>query len=492
VVTDCEVTEKRERQTTGIGGLDKVLHGGLLSGSIYIIRGTPGAGKTITANQICCHWADQGKGCLYVTLLSESHDRLIENLEELEFYSKESTQRIHYMSGFHTLEEEGLTGILRMLMEETRRYDTCMMVLDGLFALQERVDSDRAFRLFMNQLQNLAHLTGNTVLMLTNSERGTGSPEYTMVDGWMEVAVKQHEYRTLRYLQVHKFRGSGFIDGQHALSISDAGVRVLPRLESAVWKKRQPPPSRGRLASGIAGLDKMMGGGLRRVSNTLVIGPTGIGKTATGLHFISECTTDEPGLIFGFYESQEDLIEKAQVLGIGDLEAAFDSGALEMVWHSPTEHNIDQLAYSLIDAVKRRGVKRLFLDGIDALRQSGLHPSRFGRYLNALTNILRNEELTTMFTVETPDLLGGEPATHFPTLSAVAQNILLLRYSEIDSQIFRSICIIKARSSWFDARVRNFSIGERGICIEGPFINTDDVLTGHGHPRPAKGNDADE
>lgn len=491
-MTDSEVAEKRKRQATGIAGLDKILLGGLLSGSIYIIRGTPGAGKTITANQICFHWANQGQGCLYVTLLSESHDRLIENLEGLDFYRGDSAERIHYLSGFHTLEEEGLGGILRMLMEETKRYESCVMVLDGLFALQEKVDSDREFRLFMNQLQNLAHLTGNIVLLLTNSERGTGSPEYTMVDGWMEVAVQQHEYRTLRYLQVHKFRGSGFVDGQHGLTISDAGVRVLPRLESSDSEKALGNPSRVRVSTGIGDLDKMIGGGLRQTSNTLVIGPSGIGKTVLGLHFVSQSTPAEPGLVFTFYESREDLIDKAEVLGIGNIKAALDSGALDVIWQSPTEHVVDQLAYDLIEAVRKRGIKYLFLDSVDALRQAGVHPSRLSRFLSALTNILRAEGVTAMFTMETPELIGGESRTHISALSAVAQNILLLRYLELESEISRSICVIKARTSEFDARVRKFVIGKHGVCIDGPFDNVTDVLSGHAHSSPLESGDAND
>lgn len=488
-MTDCEVSEKRRRQATGIDGLDKVLHGGLLSGSIYIIRGTPGAGKTITANQICFHWADQGQGCLYVTLLSESHDRLLENLENLDFYDADSVERIRYQSGFHTLEEEGLTGILRMLMEETRRYETCVLVLDGLFALQEKVNSDREFRLFMNQLQNLAHLTGNIVLLLTNSDRGTGSPEYTMVDGWMEVAVEQHEYRTLRYLQVHKFRGSGFIGGKHTLAISDKGVEVLPRLETVDSAVPLAPPYRDKISSGIEELDQMMDGGLRRGSNTLVMGPTGVGKTLFGLHFISQSTPSEPGLVFTFYESREDLIDKAEMLGIGDLKDAFESGALEVIWNSPTEHNVDQLAYSLIDAVRSRGVKRLFFDSVDALRQADVHPSRLGRFLGVLTNILRNEGVTAMFTMEMPELIGGEARTQLSAVSAVAQNVLLLRYLEFESAVNRSICIVKARTSHFDSSIRRYVIGDQGVCIRGVFTGESDVLTLQGQSKQPKSKD---
>lgn len=70
------MTVPMERLPSGIPGLDTILHGGFLCGGIYIIQGTPGAGKTILANQICYHHAAAGYRALYVTLLAESHARM--------------------------------------------------------------------------------------------------------------------------------------------------------------------------------------------------------------------------------------------------------------------------------------------------------------------------------------------------------------------------------------------------------------------------------
>jgi len=485
-VKGTDLAEKRTRHTTGIPGLDIVLHGGLLPGSVYIIRGTPGAGKTITANQICFYWASQNERCLYITLLSESHDRLVENLAATDFFTAEGASRIHYQSGFHTLEEEGLNGVLKMLVEETKRYQTCVVVLDGLFALQEKVGSDREFRLFMNQLQNLAHLTGSTMLLLTNSDRGTGSPEYTMVDGWLEVAVQQRDYRTLRFLQIHKLRGSGFIDGQHALKISDAGVSILPRFESYEGNHRLPTLGRERLSSGWPDLDRTLHGGFRRASTAMLVGPSGIGKTTVGLHFASAASAADPALYFTFYEAKEDLVEKAELLGIENFSKALDSGALEVMWRAATEHQLDEIAYELLAALRARGVKRLVIDSLDALKQTAERPDRVGRFLGSLTNVLRNEDVTTVFTMETPELIGGIARTNFTALSALSQNIVLMRYVEVQSEIKRTLTVIKCRTSGYDSAVQEFTISDQGMKIIGPLPAFDDLLTGHAHPSQAR------
>lgn len=482
-----ETGEAQTKLATGIDGLDEITLGGFLTGSIYIVRGTPGAGKTILANQICFHWARRGERCLYITLLSESHDRLIENLRKLDFFSPDYVECIHYQSGFHTLDESGLAGILRLLAEETKRYSTRIVVLDGLFALREQVDSEREFRLFMNQLQNLAHLTGATFFLLTSSERGVGRPEYTMADGWLEVAVQQCDYRVLRFIQIHKLRGSDFIDGQHTLGISDAGIRVFPRLESMRSLHGASETRQGSLNTGIAEFDTMLGDGLSFASTSLLVGPTGVGKTAFGLHYISQSNKTEPGLFFGFYEKHHELIEKAGALGITQFQQGVEAGEIEVMWHPPTEHTLDNLAYSLINAVKKRGVTRLFVDGIDVLQQAALHPERLARFLAALASTLREEGVTAMFTMETPELLGGETRIHLSAVSAVAQNIVLLRYVELASEMFRTVSVVKARTNSFDSRVRFFLISDKGVSVTGPLYGPTETLHERAYPRSPEG-----
>lgn len=75
-----EDTSVTDRVTTGIAGLDAILMGGLLNGSTVIAQGPPGSGKTILANQLAFHRASQGELVVYVTLVAESHTRLLRHL----------------------------------------------------------------------------------------------------------------------------------------------------------------------------------------------------------------------------------------------------------------------------------------------------------------------------------------------------------------------------------------------------------------------------
>ncbi|HEX5515558.1 MAG TPA: RAD55 family ATPase, partial [Gammaproteobacteria bacterium] len=160
------------RLRTGVPGLDTILDGGLIPGSVYIIQGSPGAGKTILANQICFHHAHTGSKALYVTLLAESHDRLLAHLSQLTFFDgSQVPDSIYFISGFDTLSRDGLKGILHLLRSESRARDASLIVLDGLFALEETAQSAKEFRKFINDLTTLSMLIGCTVLLLTNNAR---------------------------------------------------------------------------------------------------------------------------------------------------------------------------------------------------------------------------------------------------------------------------------------------------------------------------------
>ncbi|HEX8828117.1 MAG TPA: ATPase domain-containing protein, partial [Xanthobacteraceae bacterium] len=76
--------------TTGVAGLDDILGGGLVEGGLYLIEGMAGAGKTILSSQIGFHRVAQGDMVLYITLIAESHTKLLSHLRGLSFYNADA------------------------------------------------------------------------------------------------------------------------------------------------------------------------------------------------------------------------------------------------------------------------------------------------------------------------------------------------------------------------------------------------------------------
>jgi len=344
-----EVAGAVSRLASGVPGLDVVLGGGLLRGAVYIIQGVPGTGKTILAHQVAFENIRHGGRTLYVTVLSENHARMMKNMRTLSFYDSATVpDRLYYMSGYATLEEEGLKGLTNLIRRELESRQADLLVFDGLTASEKMTPSTSRFKQFVHDLQSISTLLDCSMLLLTSADDNEVLPEQTMVEGVLDLSRRVPAAQSLRYIEVKKFRGSDFIDGRHAMDISASGVSVYPRLESiygepTVDDDGEPSP---KISTGVANLDTLVNGGFSKASTTLLLGPSGSGKTTLGLSFLSKSTPQERGCYFGFFETPNRARKKARSLGVDapGLEAA---GALSFQWEPPTERVLDPWATGL-------------------------------------------------------------------------------------------------------------------------------------------------
>jgi circadian clock protein KaiC len=467
------------RLSSGITGLDEILRGGFLEGGVYIIQGSPGAGKTVLANEICFRHAATGGRAAYVTLLAEMHTRLLQHLRPMAFFDESVIpESLYYVSAFHTLEGNGLKGLIDVLRREIKGQHADLLVVDGLVAAQESAPSDREFKKFIHELQAHASASGCTVLLLTSGLLRAVSAEHTMVDGILELEDQLFEFRNERSLLVRKFRGSGFLRGRHAFRITDQGVLFFPRIEAVFASASQADViSDARITTGIPGLDRMLMGGLPAATTTGLIGASGIGKTTIGLHFLSASSPAEPGLFFGFFETPERLCLKARHLGL-HMGSAVDRGDLELLWQPQRENVLDELGHRLVSAVRRRKVKRLFIDGLGGFLESAISPQRISRFFACLSNELRALGATTLFSMEVPDIVG--PVVRVPAtgLSAILENMVFLRFVERGSSLHRLISVHKVRDSGHDFSLREFFITDRGVHVGEVLEGVEGLTTG--------------
>jgi circadian clock protein KaiC len=227
----------------------------------------------------------------------------------------------------------------------------------------------------------------------------------------------------------------------------------------------------------------MLGGGLRGGSVTMVLGPTGVGKTVLGYRFLAGSSAREKGLLFSFYETPMRAIEKGRGVGL-DFEAQQQRGDVELQWRSPIELSLDALGANLLDTVDRVNPTRLFVDGLNALVNSASAPERVPQFFAALARELGARGVTTVYSAELHDVFAPQIRPLAVGLSELIENLVLMRFVESDAALHRVISIVKARESDFDHGIREFVITSKGLDVKPTLDGMVGLLSGV--PRAAR------
>jgi circadian clock protein KaiC len=464
------------RLTTGVPGLDDILDGGFLRSGAYMILGSPGSGKTILANQICYHHVAQGGYAVYVTMLAESHSRMVQHISGLSFYEDSvGPEQLAYISAYHDLEAGGLKGLMDVLRREMRSRRATVLVLDGLVAASLAAGSEGDMKKFIHEVQSSAMFLGCTVFLLTSGSAPRVFAEHTMVDGLIELDDQLYDARAERSIQIRKFRGSRTLGGKHSLRIDDDGITVFPRIEAMYDRPQEDETTSSAMSTGVASLDQLIDiGGVPCHSVSVVIGSAGTGKTTMGLHFIGASTVEEPGLLFSFFESPSRLHVKARSYGI-DLAGLEASGAVKIVWHSQGEHMIDALGHQLLNEIAARNVKRVVIDGLSGFLESAIYPERTNRFFSCIANELRRRGTTALMTVETRDVVSSMISTPYG-VSGFVDNLFFLRFVEDSGEVLRLMTIVKMRDSNFQVGLNLVHIGSLGMTIAERHTADGDVI----------------
>lgn len=473
-----------ERLQSGVPRLDYILKGGFIKGGIYTVLGPPGSGKTIFGNQLCFNTihSNQGK-CIYLTLMAESHGKLLTHLSTLEFFDPEVIDKdLYYISGYQQLKKEGLKGLFSLIKKLVKDHKANLLVIDGIMVAARFSTEEFRYDEFIHELQAYNHMLECTTILLSPSDRPKAfDDDNVIVDGVIEMSYHMQGPRAVRELTVHKFRGSNFLVGKHETEISSKGLVIHPRTEIQYDEPNdEAEENRERYEFGIPELDKMLNGGLMSGTSTVILGAPGTGKTLLGISFLVEgAKNGQKGVYFGFYEPTPRLIEKAENVGI-PIKKYIKKGLIEIIWQPPLEHYQDSLAEQLLEKIKddNNSIKRLFIDGVEGFRAAAIYPDRMPRFLSAFTNQLRMANVTSVITEEL-DLFKSEVDMPNPELATVTEGVIVVRYVELKSQIHRLISILKMRESLYDTSIREFLITEKGINVSESFQSAEEVLTGN-------------
>jgi circadian clock protein KaiC len=119
----------------------------------------------------------------------------------------------------------------------------------------------------------------------------------------------------------------------------------------------------------------------------------------------------------------------------------------------------------LLENIRRRDVKRLFIDGMGGFERASISSARMVEFFAALTNELRALGVTTIMTWELRELSGGNAPSPLPEISAMLDNLVEIQNVQCNRKLQRLISILKFRDFPYLDRKFELLIRTGGMTI---------------------------
>ena len=457
---------------TGVPGLDEILGGGLPEFSFNIIAGAPGGGKTTLAHQIVFANASLDRPALYFTVLGEPALKMLRYQQQFKFFDHGRLgSTIRFINLSQVVMEKDLDGVLAEIVKEVEAANPGIVIVDSFRTVVRKAQSSASAEVELQGfIQRLAlHLTTwqATTFLIGEyvEEEIRDNPVFTVADGlfWLYQQVERNSI--VRKMQVMKLRGAAPVPGLHTFRITDDGLQAFPRtlgLTGRVESASHDP----RLPSGIPELDVMLGGGIPAGDSLLIAGPSGTGKSVLATQFIAEgLQRGEPGIVAIFEERPQEYAARAVSLGL-DLETPQDDGRLHILYLRPLDLSVDETVREIIDAVKQTGAKRLVIDSLAGF-ELALAPgfrTDFRESLYRMIGALTRIGVTILTTVEVEESFTELLYSSY-SISFLSDDIIRLRYVEIDGQLRRVMMVVKMRGGNHSKDIREYEITDKGVVI---------------------------
>jgi circadian clock protein KaiC len=480
MTTDTQRPVARKTMSTGIPGLDDILAGGLTPGRLFLVEGTPGTGKTTLSLHFLRDGVERGEKALYVTL-SESADELragaashgwsLDGIELYELVSELGLDPDSEQSILHPSEVE-LGESVREVMERVDALKPTRVVFDSLSELRLLAQNPLRYRRQILALKQFFASRGCTVLMLDDNTADVQL--HSIANGVLVLEQIKREFGPQRRrLTVLKMRGVAFRGGYHDFALGTGGLRVFPQLVAAEHGADfDPTPA----STGSAELDLLLGGGLIPGTNTLLMGPSGVGKTTTAIRcMLAALERGERATYFLFDEGKATLLARSALLEL-DLRPHIESGALTITQIDPATLAPGEFACQVRDAVEVKRTSFIVLDSLNAYIHAMPDEQYLVLQMHELLSYLNQQGATTLVVLGQHGVIGDVQTDI--DLSYLSDCMLLFRYFEAKGEVRTALSVVKSRVNAHERTIRELKLSSSGLQVGKALTDFQGVLTG--------------
>ena len=475
---------------TGSTELDDILGGGLPANRVYLLHGSPGAGKTTLAMQFLMEGIKHGETVVYVTLsetkqeliaTARSHGWNLAGIEIFELVAQESELQSENQYTMYQPSEVELSETTKAIIEQIERLKPARCVIDSLAEVKLLAQNLLRYRRQVLALKQFFLGRNCTTLFLDDktASREEDKQLESIAHGVISLDQLSPEYGSeRRRLRITKLRGQKYRGGYHDFSIRKGGLNIFPRL---VASEHRQSHERKQLKSGIKEFDTMLDGGIEFGASLLLIGPAGSGKSSLATQYALSAAADgQRAAIFSFDERVETLFQRSE--GIGQpVKKYIEERKITIQPIDPAELSPGEFAHSIRQAAEGRDgyapSRVVVIDSLNGYLNAMPEEHFLTAQLHEMLTYLGHMNVVTILIVAQHGLLGNAMSTPVDT-SYLADSVILFRYFEAMGEVRQTISVLKKRSGAHERSVREFKIEKGGLRVGEVLNQFQGVLTG--------------
>ena len=463
---------------TGVEGLDVILHGGLPRGEMHLAQGMAGTGKTTLGLQFLIEGARAGEACLYLTLsqsrrhlerIARSHGWSTAGIEIHELTPAAVADRFTARQTVLAPADVELVEVFRELAEVVERVRPRRAVVDSAAIIRLLAGSPQRYYAEVVALRQMLIARDCTALFLADypAECEMGMPPdvdlHPLAGCVLHVIQEPRPFGDARRrLRVVKARGLPSDGGYHDMKIHRGRMEVYPRLAAY-----RVPDGRGHepIASGVVGLDRLLGGGLPSGTTALFTGPSGTGKSTLAAAFAAAAAgAGGSCAVFLFDERPETYLRRCEGIGL-PIRAHRDAGRIRIEQVGLGAVAPGEFAHAVRASVEARGIRLLVIDSILGYFHAMGSSEVFMPQLQELITYCGRRGVLTIMCASREGFTSIGP-TQGVDVSYLSDSILVLNYFEAGGRIRRCVAAPKQAGD-HDGTIRELFLDSDGVRVGG-------------------------